>query len=174
MQTIHEHRIPQESDISVHTPQPPYDPRREAIRQAQELVQPFLAARAFVQKHPDFDLDALVTKWRRVRNAVSRFGHRFGTELRIINGAPLTPEDCHLAPDTQQQTEHSRVLVAQFVTAMAGYAEDVLAYVRTDPGGFSPTVAMTKYSMLVLAIDRYDIPLEMAVADLCPGRNPLG
>jgi hypothetical protein len=174
METIQDHRMPEPTEIDVQAFQPALDHRKLAINLARDLVQPFLAVRTFVQKHPHFDPDDLVTKWERVLRAVSRFGESLGHELRVINGEklPLDSHPCSLPPASPDAGKAPRALAAQFITTIAGYAEDLLNYLLQNPDAFSPTVVMTKYATILLALQRYEFPLHTVVQLLCADRDP--
>ncbi len=172
MTTIQDHQLLRSDETHTQDPRPTLVHRKLALKIAQDLIQPFLAARIFVQKHPDFDPDDLVTKWQRVLRALSRFDYSFTDALRAIDGRPLNPDSCELPTDAPESQKNPRVLAARFVTTIAGYAEDLLNYLLQDPEGFSPQVAITKYGMVLLALRRYEEPLLLVVGHLCPGRNP--
>jgi hypothetical protein len=174
METIQDHYMPQPTETDVQASQPTLDHRKLAINLARDLVQPFLAVRTFVQKHPHFDPDELVTKWERVLRAVSRFGESLGHELRVINGEklPLDADPCSLPPAIPETEKTPRALAAQFISTIAGYAEDLLNYLLQHPDVFSPTVVMTKYATILLALQRYEFPLHTVVQHLCADRDP--
>ncbi len=171
MKTTQGHLSPQ---AEIRDPQPAVNHRSGVVAMVQDLVQPFLAIRTFVQKHPNFDPDSLVTKWQRVRRLVDRFATSIGMELVAIHGGSFGPE-AHatplppLVPDTGKDLRSQAV---QFITSMAGYAEDLLKYVQENRDTFSPTVAMNKIDMVFLAFKCYGNALEIVVQNMVTGRDP--
>ena len=174
MKTTQEHRSPQVVETDIRHPHPAVDHRKLVIRMVQELVQPFLAIRTFVQKHPNFDPDDLVTKWQRVLKMISRFEMSLALELGAIHGGRFGPEADPepLPPRVPGPSKDPRIEATHFITTMTGYAEDLLTYVLENPDTFSAAGAMSKNARLFLALQRDAFPLTMVVRHLVTGRDP--
>ncbi len=176
MKTTQEHLTPQAAHTEIRDSQSALDHRKGVLKMVRDLVQPFLAIRTFVQKHPDFDPDDLVIRWQRVLRMTSRFDPSIGLELAAIQGGPFGPEADPdplppLVPDTSKDP---RIQAVQFITTMAGHAEDLLQYLQENPDSFSPAVAMNKIVRISLTLKRDAPALQTVVQNLVPGRDPWG